>query len=163
MGHGGHHAAHGAGGTEVGVAGCGEPADGGQGSAGAIAGRHQQGLRRMCVVVRRMYPPPGAKAGQPSFHARQAVGGGDGPQQGQRAGRAPTLARGIAPAAPGPLPTPRAPLPGADIGHQAGLPNSRMHHALWCLAAADGGMSLFVSVSSQRVRDALQKHRQHAP
>ena len=68
VGHGGEHAAHGARGTKVGVAGCGGRADGEHGSAGAIAGRQQQGVRRVCAVVHRWYPPPDAEAGQRAVH-----------------------------------------------------------------------------------------------
>ena len=37
------------------------------------------------------------------------------------------------------LPAPRTPLPMADIGHQAGLPDARLQHALVCMAATRGG------------------------
>ena len=42
-------------------------------------------------------------------------------------------------AAQGALPVPRARLAVADIGHQTGLPDARLRHALLCLAAAEGG------------------------
>ena len=61
------------------------------------------------------------------------------------------------------LPAPRTPLPVADIAHHAGLPEARLQHALLCMAAAEGGMSLVVLVSLQHVKDALQRQRPHAP
>ena len=65
-------------------------------------------------------------------------------------------------AALGALPAPHAPLAVADIGHQTGLPDARLRHALLCLAAAEGGMSLIVSVSLQHVRTAMQRRTPHA-
>ena len=53
------------------------------------------------------------------------------------------------------LPTPRAPLDVADVPHNVGLPGARMQHALLCMAAAaDGGMSMLMTVSPQHVQDA---------
>ena len=66
-------------------------------------------------------------------------------------------------AAPGALPAPHAPLPVADIEHHVGLLDARLQHSLLCLAAAEGVMSMVMSVSLQRVRDALLKHRPNAP
>ena len=54
-------------------------------------------------------------------------------------------------AALGALPAPRAPMAVADVGHQTGLPDARLRRALPCVAAAEGGMSLVVSVSPQHV------------
>ena len=59
------------------------------------------------------------------------------------------------------LPAPRTPLTVADIAHQAGLPEAR--HALLCMVAGEGGMSLVVSVSLQHVKVAHQQQRPHAP
>ena len=45
-----------------------------------------------------------------------------------------------------------------------GLPGARMQHALLCIAAAaDGGMSMLMTVSLQHVQDAMQQQRMHAP
>ena len=50
------------------------------------------------------------------------------------------------------LPAPRAPLDVADVPHNVGLPGARMQHALLCMAAAaDGGMSMLMTVSLQHV------------
>ena len=54
------------------------------------------------------------------------------------------------------LPASRVPMSVADIGHQAGLPDAGLHHALLCLVAAKGRMSLFVSLSVQHVKDVVQ-------
>ena len=62
------------------------------------------------------------------------------------------------------LPTPRTPLDVADVQHSVGLPGARIHHALLCMApAADGGMSMLMTVSLQHVQDAMQQQRMHAP
>ena len=62
------------------------------------------------------------------------------------------------------LPAPRAPLDVADIPHNVGLPGARMQHALLCMApAADGGMSMLMTVSLQHVQDAMQQQQMHAP
>ena len=62
------------------------------------------------------------------------------------------------------LPAPRTPLDVADVQHSVGLPGARMQHALLCMAAAaDGGMSILVTVSVQHVQDAMQQQRMHAP
>ena len=62
------------------------------------------------------------------------------------------------------LPTPRTPLDVADVPHSVGLPGARMQHALLCMAAAaDGGMSMLMTVSLQRVQDAMQQQQMHAP
>ena len=50
------------------------------------------------------------------------------------------------------LPAPRTPLDVADVQHSVGLPGARMQHALLCMAvAADGGMSMLMTVSLQHV------------
>ena len=62
------------------------------------------------------------------------------------------------------LPAPRAPLDVADVPHNVGLPGACMQHALLCMAAAaDGGMSMLMTVSLQHVQDAMQQQRMHAP
>ena len=62
------------------------------------------------------------------------------------------------------LPAPRTPLDVADVQHSVGLPGARMQHAVLCMAAAaDGGMSMLMTVSLQHVRDAMQQQRMHAP
>ena len=62
------------------------------------------------------------------------------------------------------LPAPRTPLDVADVQHSVGLPGARMQHALLCMAAAaDGGMSMLMTVSLQHVQDAMQQQRMHAP
>ena len=62
------------------------------------------------------------------------------------------------------LPAPRTPLDVADVPHNVGLPGARMQHALLCMAAAaDGGMSMLMTVSLQHVQDAIQQQRMHAP
>ena len=62
------------------------------------------------------------------------------------------------------LPAPRTPLDVADVPHSVGLPGARMQHALLCMAAAaDGGMSMLMTVSLQHVHDAMQQQRMHAP
>ena len=62
------------------------------------------------------------------------------------------------------LPAPRTPLVAADVPHSVGLPGARMQHALLCMAAAaDGGMSMLMTVSLQHVQDAMQQQRMHAP
>ena len=58
------------------------------------------------------------------------------------------------------LPAPRTPLDVADVEHNLGLPGARMQHALLCMAAAaDGGMSMLMTVSLQHVQDAMQQQR----
>ena len=62
------------------------------------------------------------------------------------------------------LPAPRAPLDVADVPHGVGLPGACMQHALLCLAAAaDGGMSMLMTVPLQHVQNAMQQQRMHAP
>ena len=62
------------------------------------------------------------------------------------------------------LPVPRTPLDVADVPHSVGLPRARMQHALLCMAAAaDGGMSMLMTVSLQHVQDEMQQQRMHAP
>ena len=61
------------------------------------------------------------------------------------------------------LPVPRTPLDMADVPHHVGLPGARMQHALLSLAAADGGMSMLMTMSLQHVRDAMQQRQMHAP
>ena len=58
---------------------------------------------------------------------------------------------------------PRTPLAVADIPHQVGLPEARLQHALLCIAAAEGGMSMVMTVSLQHVKDAMQQQQQYAP
>ena len=53
------------------------------------------------------------------------------------------------------LPAPRTPLNVADVSHNVGLPGARMQHALLSVAAADGGMSMLMTVSLQHVQDAM--------
>ena len=61
------------------------------------------------------------------------------------------------------LAAPFTPLEVADIRHQAGLPEARMRHALLCMVAADGGMSMVMTVSLQHAKDAMQQQRLYAP
>ena len=61
------------------------------------------------------------------------------------------------------LPAPRTPLTVADVPHQAGLPEVRLQHALLCMAAAEGGMSMVVLVSLRHVKEAMQQQRPYAP
>ena len=62
------------------------------------------------------------------------------------------------------LPAPRTPLDVADVQHNVGLPGARMQHALLCMAAAaDGGMSMLMTVSLQHVQDGMQQQRMHVP
>ena len=61
------------------------------------------------------------------------------------------------------LPVPRTPLVVADIPHQVGLSEARLQHALLCMAVAEGGMSMVLTVSLQPVKDAMQQQRQYAP
>ena len=98
-----------------------------------------------------------------TFCPRWTCSGGDGPQQGHGACGAPALAGGPARNGTGCPPALYAPLPVADIGRQASLPDAQLQHALLCLTVAEGGMSLVVWVSVQHVKDALQRHRPHAP
>ena len=59
---------------------------------------------------------------------------------------------------------PRTPLDVADLPHNVGLPRARMQHALLCMAAAaEGGMSMLMTVSLQHPQDAMQQQRMHAP
>ena len=61
------------------------------------------------------------------------------------------------------LPAPRTASYVADVQHCVGLPGARMQHALLCMAAAaDGGMSMLVTVSLQHVQDAMQQQWMHA-
>ena len=61
------------------------------------------------------------------------------------------------------LAAPRAPLDVADVPHNVGLPRARMQHALLCMAAAaDGGMSMLMTVSLQHVQNAMQQQQMHA-
>ena len=62
------------------------------------------------------------------------------------------------------LPAPRTPLDVADVQHSVGLPGAHMQHPLLCMAAAaDGGMSMLMTVSLQHVQDAMQQQQMHAP
>ena len=61
------------------------------------------------------------------------------------------------------LPAPRTPLDVADVPHHVGLPGARMQHALLSMAAADGGMSMLMTVSLQHVHDAMLQQQMHAP
>ena len=61
------------------------------------------------------------------------------------------------------LPAPCSPVRVADIPHHVGLPRARMQHALLSMAAADGGMSMLMTVSLQHVKDAMQQQQLHAP
>ena len=62
------------------------------------------------------------------------------------------------------LPAARTPLDVADVPHNVGLPGARMQHALLCMAAAaDGAMSMLMTVSLQHVQDVMQQQRMHAP
>ena len=92
------------------------------------------------------YPPPTSK-----------VGGGDFGRYMSSLGELPAAVLDA-------LPTPRTPLNVADVPHNVGLPGARMQHALLCMAAAaDGGMSMLMTVSLQHVHDAMQQHQMHAP
>ena len=66
-------------------------------------------------------------------------------------------------AAPSALLAPRAPMVVADPGRQTGLPDARLQHALLCLAAAPGWLSLPMLVSLQHIGAALQRQRPHSP
>ena len=58
------------------------------------------------------------------------------------------------------LPAPLTTLDVADVQHNVGLPGARMQHVLLCMAAAaDGGMSMLMTVSLQHVQDAMQQQR----
>ena len=61
------------------------------------------------------------------------------------------------------LPAPGTPLEVAEIPHHVGLPEARMRHALLCMAPAEGGMSMVMTVSLQHVKDAMQQQRLCAP
>ena len=61
------------------------------------------------------------------------------------------------------LPAPRTPLTVADIPHQVGLPEARTQHALLCMAAAEGGMSMVLTVFLRHAKDAMQQQRRYAP
>ena len=62
------------------------------------------------------------------------------------------------------LPAPRTPLDLADVPHNVGLLGARTQHALLCMAAAaDGGMTMLMTVSLQHVQDTMQQQRMHAP
>ena len=54
------------------------------------------------------------------------------------------------------IPVPRTPLDVADIPHHVGLPWARMQHAVLAMDAADGGMSMLMTVSLQHVKDAMK-------
>ena len=58
---------------------------------------------------------------------------------------------------------PRTPLEVADIPHHVGLPEARMRHALLCMAAVEGGMSMVMMVSLQHVKAAMQEQRLYGP
>ena len=153
--HGGRNTAHGTGATEVGLAGCGGPTAGEHGGTGATAGKQQHRLRRVCAAFRRWYPPLGAEAAQLSINGGQALGGGNGPQQGHGADHAFALTRGVAGGGIACPPAPRAPMAVANVGHYKGLPDARLRHALLCLAVAVWGKSLMVSVSLHRATTAM--------
>ena len=61
------------------------------------------------------------------------------------------------------LPAPRTPLDVADMMHNVGSPGARMQQALLSMAAADGGMSMLMTVSLQHMKDAMQQQQMHAP
>ena len=60
------------------------------------------------------------------------------------------------------LPAPRTPLDVAEIPHHVGSPGAPMQHALLSMAAADGGMSMLMTVFLQHVKDAMQQQQMHA-
>ena len=93
---GGQHDALGAKGVEGGVAGCREPAGDGPGGAGEVVDRQRQGLRCVHATIHDCHPPPGAAGIKPPVHARQAVDGGGGPQEGHGANRALAVTSGVA-------------------------------------------------------------------
>ena len=76
--------------------------------------------------------------------------------------RLPSLGK-LPAAVPEALPAPRTPLDVADVPHHVGLPGARVQHALLSMVAADGGMSMLMTVSLQHVKDAMQQQRLHAP
>ena len=163
VGHGGQDGAHATQGPKGGMARCRERAGDGPGGAGEAAGRQQQGLWHVRPHVHHWYPSPGAEAGQPRVHVGQAVGGGAGPQQGYGAHRASAVANGVARRGAGCPKAPRSPLEVADIPHRVGLPEARMWHAVLCMAAAEGGMSMVMLVSLQHMKDAMQEQRLYVP
>ena len=61
------------------------------------------------------------------------------------------------------MPAPRTPSDVADVPHHVGLPRARMQHALLSMAAADGGMSMLMTVSLQHLKDAMQQQQMHGP
>ena len=61
------------------------------------------------------------------------------------------------------LPAPCTPLDVAEVPHNVGLPEARMQHAPLSMAAADGGMSMLMTVSLEHVQDAMQQQHMHAP
>ena len=66
-------------------------------------------------------------------------------------------------AVPQALPAPHTPLDVADVPHHVGLPGARMQHALLSMAAADGGMSMLMTVTLRHVKHAMQQQQLHAP
>ena len=147
LGHGGQHAAHGAQGGEDGVAGCGGPADDGPSNGGETAGTQQQRLRCVCVAVHRRYPlrVPGPGSLLSTLDRRWVETVARNTNMGPVA-CVPLL--GELPAARlDALPAPCTPPPVADIAHEAGLPEARLQQTILCMAAADVGTSLVVSVT----------------
>ena len=146
------------------MAACGASAGDGPGGTGAAASRQQQGLWRVRPHVRRRYPLRVPRPGNllstldRRWVATVVVNRDMGP-----IARVPSL--GELPAAVlDALPAPRTPLDVADVPHNVGLPRAHMQHALLCMAAAaDGGMSMLMTVSLQHVQDAMQQQRMHAP
>ena len=60
------------------------------------------------------------------------------------------------------LPVPRTPHVVVDVPHQVRLPEAQLQHAVLCMAAAEGGMSMVLTVSLQHLKDTMQQQQRYA-
>ena len=118
------------------------------------------GINNDCSV---WHPPLLASARQPLVGRGGEVGGCCGPRWVHGVCRAPAFAGGAfgsnACLSSGAEP----PQPVANIWHQVGLPDPRLHMALTFIAVVTGGMSLLTAVSLHHVEEVLRRQRQYAP
>ena len=162
MGHGGPEDAHGTQKPEGGVAGCRAPAGDGRGATGAAAGNSKD--CGVCALMSALgthlrVPRPGNLLSTLDRRGVAAVvlNRDMGP-----IARLPSLGE-LRAAVLDALLAPSTPLDVADIPHHVGLPGVRMQHALLSMAAADGGMSMLMTVFVQHVQDLMQHQQMHAP
>ena len=162
LGHGDPDDAHGTQGPDGGVAGCKACASDGPGGAGEAAGDNNKDFGQCALMsaIGTLFRVPRPDNLLSTLDRRWVAAVALNRDMGPMA-LLPSLGELIA-AVLEALPAPRRPLDVADIPHHVGLPKVRMRHALLSMAAADGGMSMLMTVSLQQVKDAMQQQRLHA-